>query len=76
MNFYATAKAYAPDFYLAPLANNNFNKAKSDLKLKEAAALGAVFLGSDFADSPYSYAPIEQLIRENCTVELHSRRAR
>lgn len=69
MDFPATAKAYAPDFYLAPLANNNFNKAKSDLKLKEAAALGAVFLGSDFADSPYSYAPIEQLIKENCTVD-------
>jgi hypothetical protein len=63
------AVAHRPDFYLAPLANNNFNKAKSDLKLKEAAALGAVFIGSDFAGSPYSYAPKEQLVGQNDTVE-------
>ena len=65
----STAASYKPDFFLAPLANNNFNKAKSDLKLKEAAALGAVFIGSDFANSPYSYAPKEQLVNTNATVE-------
>lgn len=67
--FPATAASYRPDFYLAPLANNNFNKAKSDLKLKEAAALGAVFIGSDFAGSPYSYAPKEQLVQQSGTAE-------
>ena len=69
MQFASTAASYKPDFFLAPLASNNFNRAKSDLKLKEAAALGAVFIGSDFASSPYSYAPKEQLVGANATVE-------
>ena len=54
---------------MAPLAANNFNRAKSDLKLKEAAALGAVFIGSDFASSPYSYAPKEQLVGSSATID-------
>ena len=49
IQFASTVASYKPDFYITPLANNNFNKAKSDLKIKEAAALGAVFIGSDFA---------------------------
>lgn len=65
----STAANFKPDFFLAPLANNNFNKAKSDLKLKEAAALGAVFIGSDFANSPYSYAPKEQLVGIDASVD-------
>ena len=69
MQFASTAASYKPDFYITPLANNNFNKAKSDLKIKEAAALGAVFIGSDFAGSPYSYAPKEQLVSATATVE-------
>lgn len=69
MQFAATAASYKPDFFLAPLAANNFNRAKSDLNLKEAAALGAVFIGSDFASSPYSYAPKEQLVGSSATVE-------
>jgi len=32
------------------------------LKLKEAAALGAVFVGSGFAAGPYFYAPAEQRV--------------
>ena len=67
--FASTVASYKPDFFITPLANNNFNKAKSDLKLKEAAALGAVFIGSDFANGPYSYAPKEQLVGSNATVE-------
>ena len=67
--FASTVASYKPDFFLAPLANNTFNMAKSDLKLKEAAALGSVFIGSDFANSPYSYAPKEQLVGVNATVE-------
>ncbi|MCR5377778.1 MAG: hypothetical protein K6E57_02285 [Fibrobacter sp.] len=69
MQFPSVAASYRPDFYLAPLTNINFNKAKSDLKLKEAAALGAVFLGSDFAGSPYGYIPKEQLVNQSGTDE-------
>ena len=67
--FAQTVASYKPDFFLAPLAANNFNRAKSDLKLKEAAALGAVFIGSDFASSPYSYIPKEQLVSSSATVD-------
>lgn len=56
---------YAADFYretreckfvLAPLADNVFNKCKSDLKYLECAAVGRVCLVSDFEGSPYSGA--------------------
>lgn len=62
VQFPAVAASYKPDFYLAPLCDINFNRAKSDLKLKEAAVLGAVFMGSDIPDGPYGYAPKEQLV--------------
>lgn len=71
--------AVRPDIYLAPLQENDFNRCKSDLKLLEAAAVGAVLLGSDFSDSPYSnahplslvgqdFAPegVGELVREIC----------
>ncbi len=67
MSFPAVAASFCPDFYLAPLVNNSFNQAKSDLKLKEAAALGAVFIGSGFAAGPYFYAPAEQRIGPSAT---------
>lgn len=69
MQFPSVVASYQPDFYLAPLCDINFNRAKSDLKLKEAAALGAVFIGSDFADGPYGYAPREQLVEVGASVE-------
>lgn len=69
MQFPAVVASYKPDFYLAPLSNINFNRAKSDLKLKEAAVLGSVFLGSDFEDCPYGYAPKEQLVPVDASVE-------
>jgi len=47
-------KAINPDFMIAPLANVDFNKAKSNIKMLEAAALGAVFMGDVFEGSPYS----------------------
>lgn len=59
-----------PDIYIAPLENSLFNKCKSDLKVKEAGAMGCVFLGSDFADSPYSYVPKDMLVKENDDVCL------
>ena len=67
LQFPATAASIRPHFYLAPLTSNNFNRAKSDLKLKEAAALDAVFIGSDFAGSPYRYAPKNQLVPNSAT---------
>lgn len=54
--FPATVAAIRPDIYLAPLQDNEFNRCKSDLKLLEAAAVGAVLLGSVFYGSPYSDA--------------------
>lgn len=69
VQFPAVAASYRPDFYLAPLCDINFNRAKSDLKLKEAAVLGAVFMGSDIPDGPYSYAPKEQLVAPLDSVE-------
>jgi hypothetical protein len=42
-----------PDFVIAPLADVAFNKAKSNVKMLEAAALGAVFIGEVFEGSPY-----------------------
>lgn len=41
-------------FILAPLADNVFNKSKSDLKYLESCAVGRVCLCNDFEDSPYS----------------------
>lgn len=69
MQFPAVAASYKPDFYLAPLCDINFNRAKSDLKIKEAAVLGAVFIGSDIPDGPYGYAPKEQLVAPMDSVE-------
>lgn len=42
-----------PDIIIAPLKNNDFNRAKSSLKFVEAAACGAVLMGSDFPGGPY-----------------------
>jgi hypothetical protein len=69
LQFPSVARSYQPDFYLAPLCDNNFNRAKSDLKLKEAAALGAVFIGSNFPDSPYAAAPKAQLLQPTDTAD-------
>jgi hypothetical protein len=56
VSFPATVAAIAPDFYLAPLVDNHFNRAKSNLKLLESSAVGAVLLGSSFLWSPYEEA--------------------
>lgn len=57
------------DIYLAPLAANDFNRAKSDLKILEAAATGMALLGSQFIDSPYSKAHPYSLVDNTMTVE-------
>lgn len=50
-----TLRDVAPDIYIAPLQDNAFNRAKSDLKYSEACAIGAAFVGSWWKEScPYA----------------------
>lgn len=66
----ATISHYCPDVLIAPLKNNPFNKAKSNLKGLEAAAVGAAFVASVFPGSPYSgIAPHEFSVTERTTPE-------
>jgi len=67
--FPATVAAIRPDIYLAPLQDNEFNRCKSDLKLLEAAAIGAALLGSEFKNSPYMKAVALSRIWEDCSAE-------
>lgn len=60
-------KAINPDFMIAPLANVAFNKAKSNVKMLEAAALGAVFMGDVFDGSPYNGCLKCQAVTESDT---------
>lgn len=53
LQFPSVIAGIRPDIYIAPLADNDFNRAKSNLKMLEAAAIGAAFLGSSFLYSPY-----------------------
>lgn len=53
-NFYNYARKCK--FILAPLADNVFNKCKSNLKYLESCAVGRVCLVSDFPGSPYECA--------------------
>lgn len=59
--------ARACKFVLAPLADNFFNKCKSDLKYLECCAIGRVCLVSDFPGSPYEGAHPLQKIPVNAT---------
>ena len=43
-----------PHFSINPLAECDFNRAKSDVKKVESAALDIVCIGTDFDDSPYT----------------------
>lgn len=66
----ATISHYCPDVLIAPLKNNPFNKAKSNLKGLEAAAIGAAFMASVFPGSPYSgITPHEFSVTERTTPE-------
>lgn len=58
-----------PDFEIAPLAENTFNKCKSALRFTESCAVGAILLGTDFIDSPYNEIHKDCKIPVNVTVE-------
>ena len=69
VEFPSTIAAIRPDFYLAPLQDNAFNRAKSNLKLLEASAIGAVLIASGFAFSPYHESCILSQIMPDETPE-------
>ena len=58
-----------PDVVIAPLQNNDFNRAKSSLKFAEAAACGAILMGSDFPSGPYEMIHPLCKVPDNPTVE-------
>lgn len=67
VNFYHIASQCK--FVIAPLANNLFNKCKSDLKYLECCAIGRVCICSDFENSPYHYAHELQKVPVNATAK-------
>jgi hypothetical protein len=66
-NFYNYARR--SKFIIAPLADNIFNKCKSNLKYLESCAVGRVCLVTDFEDSPYHDAHEYQKIPVNATAK-------
>lgn len=52
-NYAAFMTRMRPDIILAPLAENDFNRAKSRLKCAEGFAIGAIVIGTSFDYSPY-----------------------
>ena len=52
-NYAAFMTRMQPDIILAPLAENDFNRAKSRLKCAEGFAIGAIVIGTVFEYSPY-----------------------
>lgn len=70
LEFPSVIASIKPDIYLAPLDNNNFNKAKSNLKFLEASAIGAVLLCSSFDGAPYEDdAHMMSKVTEDATVD-------
>lgn len=51
--FPRTYMSVNPDFVIAPLVENEFNRCKSNLAYIQACAIGSVFIGSKFEYSPY-----------------------
>ena len=52
-NYAAFMTRMQPDIILAPLVENDFNRAKSRLKCAEGFAIGAIVIGNVFDYSPY-----------------------
>lgn len=58
------------DIYIAPLQENDFNRAKSDLKLLEAGASGMALMGSVWHDfAPYNRAHPDSHVGPGYTVK-------
>lgn len=57
-----------PDICIGPLQCNPFNRSKSDLKLLEASAIGAAFVGSYFNDGPYNDEHAAMRVTKSTTV--------
>lgn len=60
-----------PDFVISPLIQNEFNSAKSDIKMVESYAIGAIHIGSTFSNgdvSPYDNNVIS--VPDNCDVNF------
>lgn len=71
LQFPSTIAAIRPDIYIAPLADNDFNRSKSNLKMLEAAAIGAAFIGSSFHYSPYiEIGNLAQLVISSATPDI------
>ena len=74
VEFPSVVASIEPHFYLAPLADNFFNRAKSNLKLLEATAVGAVLIASSFMWSPYEEAfPVAKVAKGDSETMLASR---
>lgn len=61
-NYHLAVKGAKADFGIMPLIENDFNRAKSNLKFLEYAAAGIVGIGTTFTDgslSPYYDMPIK-----------------
>ena len=52
-NYAAKLTRMRPDIILAPLTENDFNRAKSRLKCAEGFAIGSIVIGTTFEYSPY-----------------------
>lgn len=86
--YHLAVKETKPDFIIAPLIPNNFNRSKSNIKMIESHAVGGAFIGNKFADgspSPYddsiipalpnncSVSDIEQVVDEYCRPDKFNR---
>ena len=67
--FPRTVMSVHADFAIAPLAENEFNRCKSDLRFLESCAIGAVFIGSDWPNSPYNVIHSDTKIPKDITLE-------
>lgn len=70
LEYPSVASSIRPDFYLAPLKENDFNRAKSNLKQLEATAIGAVLVGSIFPFGPYNDAYVYSTFQEKWGMDL------
>lgn len=68
-NYAAFMTRMQPDIILAPLQENDFNRAKSRLKCAEGFAIGAIVIGTIFDYSPYEVLHPYCKVPVNPTVE-------